>query len=91
MTERDKLVARLLNDTRQLLWDDRQRAADALSGLQAENQRLREALKVIAEYREQAHAYDDDAGHTRRVFNSGTVILIEAIARAALRSTREDE
>lgn len=58
--------------------------ADLAEAMEAENQRLREALKRIANCREDAHAHDDDMGHLRRVFDVETVMFMEAMARAAL-------
>ena len=45
MTERDELVAKLTNAERQLLWADRQRAADQIERDGREIERLREALE----------------------------------------------
>ncbi len=63
--------------------------ADLVEAMETENQRLREALKRIANYREEAHAYDDDMGHLRRCFDIEAVMFMEAIARATLSSTGE--
>ena len=61
--------------------------ADLVAALEAENQRLRGVLEKIANYREETHAHDDDMGHLRRCFDVEAVMLLEDIARAALRDT----
>jgi hypothetical protein len=49
-----------------------------------ELRRLRDAMKIIATYRQQCHSHDDDSGHARRCFGAADVAHMEHIAQVAL-------
>lgn len=57
----------------------------ALTAALDEIERLRDALDLIATHRAKCHAYDDDMGHPRRIFDAEDLKLVEYAAQTALK------
>ena len=72
-----------------MLAEEMQLAADALTAALDEIERLRGALDMIATYRAECHAHDDDMGHSRRSFDDEDIKLMEYAARKSLKGANQ--